>query len=412
MQEDILKNKKVLLIIGGGIAAYKSLDLIRKIKEYGANVKCVLTDAAKEFVTPLSVKALSNNKVYTKLFDKKGIGTFDHIELSKEQDIIIVAPATANLMARFAHGEASDLASTILLATKKPIFLLPSMNVRMWENQITKKNVRSIKSNRNIKILNPIKGSLACGEFGKGKMIDSTETVRHIVDFLILQKNMNLSGVKALVTAGPTIEKIDPIRCITNLSSGKQGYAIAETLYEFGADTTLVTGPTYIEKPSGINVIEVETAREMLQKCENNLPVDVAICSAAVADFQILNTLKQKIKKNNIKNLKLELKHNPDILKKLSRRNDKRPKLVVGFAAETKNTLLNAKEKLKNKGCDWLLANKITFNNNTMGSNYNSVYFLNGKEVEKWERENKKIIAEKLVLKIGNYFSKYDSKIH
>ena len=286
------------------------------------------------------------------------------------------------------------------------------MNVRMWENQTTKKNVRSIKSSRNIKILNPIKGSLACGEFGKGKMIDSTEAVKHIVDFLILQKKMNLSGIKALVTAGPTIEKIDPIRCITNLSSGKQGYAIAETLYEFGADITLITGPTYIEKPSGINVIEVETAREMLQKCESSLPVDVAICNAAVADFQILNTLKQKIKKNNIKNLKLELKNNPDILKNLSRRNDKRPKLVIGFAAETKNILPNAKEKLKNKGCDWLLANKITFNNNTMGSNYNSVYFLNGKEVEKWERENKKIIAEKLVLKIGNYFSKYDSKIH
>ena len=339
-----LSKRKILLIICGGISAYKSLELIRLLKKEGVNIKTILTKSAKEFVTPLSVASLSQEKVYDDLFNAKNEAEMDHISLSRWANLIIVAPATANTISKLSAGSSDDLASTVLLASDKDIFLVPAMNVRMWEHPSTKENLKKLKS-YGYKIIGPDIGDMACGEFGKGKMTDPNEILKEIEIYFT---HLNApKKFKALITAGPTNEYIDPVRFITNKSSGKQGYALAKSLIKNGFETTLISGPTNLEADNDINLIKVETAEEMLEATQNNLPADVAIFSAAVADFKIRVKNNEKIKKQ--KCINLELEKNTDILDFVSKHNSLRPKLVIGFAAETKNIQENAKKNYLRK---------------------------------------------------------------
>ena len=391
-----LLNKKILFIICGGISAYKSLEIIRLFKKNGAEIKTILTASAKEFVTPLSVASLSQGKVYSDLFSVENETEMDHIALSRWADIILVAPATANSISKFAQGTTDDLASTVVLASNKNIYLAPAMNVRMWEHKSTKQNLEKLKD-FGYKIIGPEIGDMACGEYGQGKMSDpeiiSTEINNY---FLNLSKNKRF---KALVTAGPTNEYIDPVRFITNKSSGKQGYELAKSLSKKGFDTTLISGPTNLSVDKNIKLIKVETADEMLIATQKNLPTNVAVFSAAVADFKVNKKYKNKIKKQDTLNLNLE--KNVDILNYVSNHNSMRPDLVIGFAAETNNVENNAEEKLNNKNCDWIVSNDVSNKKIGFNSDFNEVTIhYKNKEKEKLLYKKKSEISDEIVDKI------------
>jgi len=380
-----LLGKKILLIVCGGISAYKSLEVIRLLKKKGAKVKSILTKSAKEFVTPLSVASLSQEKVYDDLFSAENEAEMDHISLSRWSDVILVVPATANTISKLSAGSSDDLASTVILASDKDIFLTPAMNVRMWEHPSTKENLSKLKS-FGYQIIGPEVGDMACGEFGEGKMTEPNEIIKKIENyFTVLSKNKKF---KALVTAGPTHEYIDPVRFITNKSSGKQGFELAKSLSKKGFETTLISGPTNLKIDKDINFIKVETAEQMLKATQNSLPADVAIFSAAVADFKIKKKKEQKIKKIDYINLNLE--KNVDILNYISNHNFLRPKLVIGFAAETNDIKNNAKKKLIEKNCDWIIANDVSNKSIGFESDFNEVTIF---------YKNKKINDEKLSMK-------------
>jgi len=390
-----LSGKKILLIICGGISAYKSLELIRLFKKHGAEIKTILTKSAKEFVTPLSVASLSQGKVYDDLFNVENEAEMDHISLSRWADVILVAPATANTISKLSSGSSDDLASTVILASDKNIFLTPAMNVRMWEHPSTKQNLSKLRS-YGYKVIGPEVGDMACGEFGEGKMTQPKNIFQTIeAYFAELKKNQKL---KALVTAGPTNEYIDPVRFITNKSSGKQGYALAKSLANRGFQTTLISGPTNLQVDDNINLINVETADEMFKAAQDNLPVDVAIFSAAVADFKVKEEKKEKIKKQD--HLHLNLEKNIDILNYVSKHNSLRPKLVIGFAAETNNIRENAHRKLIEKNCDWIIANDVSNNSIGFDSDFNevSIFYKNDKiSNEKLTMKKKTEISEQII---------------
>ena len=395
-----LTNKKILFIICGGIAAYKSLETIRLFRKNNAEVKTILTKSAKEFVTPLSIASLSQGKVYEDLFNVENETEMDHIALSRWADVIIVSPTTANTISKLSQGSSEDLASTVILASNKQVFLVPAMNVRMWEHQSTKANLKILK-NYGYKFIGPVIGDMACGEYGEGKMSDPLEIFNEISNFLNNQtKNRK---IKALVTAGPTNEYIDPVRFITNKSSGKQSYEIAKSLFKRGFDTTLISGPTNLIIDENINLIKVETAEEMFKATQQNLPADIAILSAAVADFKIKKKNQNKIKKQE--NLVINLEKNIDILNYVSNHNSMRPKLVIGFAAETNELEKNAIDKLKNKNCDWIIANDVSKKDSGFDSDFNEVtiYFKNDKnKKEKLLFKKKSEISEEIVDRIVN----------
>lgn len=389
--------RRILLIIGGGIAAYKSLDLIRVLQKRGASIVPVMTRGASEFVTPLSVAALSQNKVFQDLFDLTDEAEMGHIELSRSADLIIVAPATADLMAKMALGLASDLATTILLATNTPVLISPAMNVRMWEHASTQRNLETLRDD-GIHICGPDEGSMACGEFGLGRMSEP-ESIADSAESILL--NGPLKGKHVLVTSGPTHEKIDPVRYISNRSSGAQGSAIANALASLGARVSFVTGPSVCEMPSGCDIIQVETAAEMLNAVQESLPFDSGIFTAAVSDWKIENPTKSKIKKKESDNLPiLKLVENPDLLAIISQMQAGRPKLVIGFAAETDDLLENAILKRKRKGCDWILMNDVSPETGIMGGNENDITLISDKGIEDWPRMSKRSVAKLLVEKI------------
>ena len=394
-------NKKILLIICGGISAYKSLELIRSLKKRGAQIKTILTESAKQFVTPLSVSSLSQEKVYGDLFSLENETEMDHISLSRWSDVILVAPATANTISKISSGSSDDLASTVILASNKDIFLVPAMNVRMWEHPSTKENVVKLK-NYGFNFIGPEIGDMACGEFGEGKMSEPKLIEEKIETyFKNLSKNKKY---KALVTAGPTHEYIDPIRFISNKSSGKQGYALAKSLLKKGFETTLISGPTSLQVEKDINLIKVETAEEMFRATQNSLPVDVAIFSAAVGDYKVKEISKEKIKKQD--KINLELEKNVDILNYISNHNSLRPKLVIGFAAETNNLENYSNKKLNEKNCDWIIANDVSNKKIGFDSDFNevSIFYQNNKE-EKISYKSKSDISDEVVEKIINHLN-------
>ena len=395
------ENKKILLIICGGISAYKSLEVIRMLKKQGAKVKTILTKSAKEFITPLSVASLSQEKVYDDLFSHENEAEMDHISLSRWSDLILVAPATANTLSKLSAGSSEDLASTVILASNKEVFLVPAMNVRMWEHPSTKENLEKLR-NFGYQIIGPNVGDMACGEYGQGKMTEPKEIIDIIKQYFFSQKKNN--KLKALVTAGPTHEYIDPVRYISNRSSGKQGYEIAKSLKKNGFETTLVSGPTKLEPISGINQINVNTAEEMFNAVLDNLPTDVAIFSAAVSDFKIKNKEKYKIKKKEI--LDLNLEKNIDILNHISNHNSLRPKMVIGFSAETDNLDKYAKKKLSEKNCDWIIANDVSDTTIGFDSDFNEVsIFYKNMKYEKIPKMKKSLLADNIVKKVISYLN-------
>jgi phosphopantothenoylcysteine decarboxylase/phosphopantothenate--cysteine ligase len=393
-----LLDKKILYIICGGISAYKSLETIRLFKKNGAKIKTILTNSAKEFITPLSVASLSQGKVYSDLFSVENETEMDHIALSRWADVILIAPATANTISKLAQGTTDDLASTVVLASNKEIYLAPAMNVRMWEHESTKHNLKKLIS-YGYKLIGPEVGEMACGEYGEGKMSEPDKISNEINNyFLNLKKNKKL---KALVTAGPTNEYIDPVRFITNKSSGKQGYEIAKSLSKKGFDTTLISGPTNLKIDHDVKLIEVETANEMFMETQKNLPADVAVFSAAVADFKVNKKYKNKIKKQDSLNLNLE--KNVDILSYVSNHNSMRPELVIGFAAETDNVENNAEKKLNNKNCDWIVANDVSNKKIGFSSDFNEVtIYYRDKDKEKLSYKKKSEISDEIVDRIIN----------
>ena len=394
-------NKKILLIICGGISAYKSLELIRSLKKRGAQIKTILTESAKQFVTPLSVSSLSQEKVCDDLFSLENETEMDHISLSSWSDVILVAPATANTISKISSGSSDDLASTVILASNKDIFLVPAMNVRMWEHPSTRENVVKLK-NYGFNFIGPEIGDMACGEFGEGKMSEPKLIEEKIeIYFKNLSKNKKY---KALVTAGPTHEYIDPIRFISNKSSGKQGYALAKSLSKKGFETTLISGPTSLQVEKDINLIKVETAEEMFRATQNSLPVDVAIFSAAVGDYKVKEISKEKIKKQD--KINLELEKNVDILNYISNHNSLRPKLVIGFAAETNNLENYSNKKLNEKNCDWIIANDVSNKKIGFDSDFNevSIFYKNNKK-EKISYKSKSDISDEVVEKIINHLN-------
>ena len=395
------KNLKILLIISGGIAAYKSLELIRILKKNNIKVQVILTKGGERFVTALSVAALSEENVYQDLFSLKDETEMGHIRLSRENDLIIVAPASANIIAHAAAGISNDLATTVLLAANKPIFFVPSMNVEMWKNPITQKNIKFLKNN-NFNFIGPDSGDLACGEEGDGRMSEPQEIFKYITS-TIKKKNIKLD---ILVTAGPTHEAIDPVRYISNKSSGKQGIEIAKAFHKLGANVNLVLGPSKESIPTGINIININTAKEMLKEIKKIKNIDIAICAAAVSDWTIDKPSTNKIKKQNINKPVLNLSLNPDILEYISNKNDNRPKLVIGFAAETNNLIKNAKEKLKKKNCDWIVANDVSKNPEIFGGDNNSISLITKNNVDKWDICSKKEVAEKLAIKAIENFER------
>ena len=396
-----LNNKKILLIICGGIAAYKSLEVIRLLKKSDVIIKTILTKSGAQFVTPLSITSLSQSKVYQDLFNLENEAEMDHINLSRWADLILIAPATANTISKLANGNSDDLASTVALASNKKIFIAPAMNVRMWEHKSTKENVNKLKT-YNYKLIGPEIGDMACGEYGEGKMSEPSKIVSELDSYF---KNLKLNNkFKAIVTAGPTNEYIDPVRFITNKSSGKQGYEIAKSLSNKGFETTLISGPTNLKINDDINLIKVETAEEMFQATLNNLPSDVAIFSAAVSDYKVKKTSQTKIKKQNRFNLELE--KNVDILNYVSNHNSLRPRLVIGFAAETNNLENYAKEKLNKKNCDWIIANDISNKKIGFDSDFNevSIFYKNNK-IDKLKYKLKSKLSDEVVEKIVSYLN-------
>ena len=396
-----LKNKKILLIICGGIAAYKSLEIIRLLKKNNVMIKTILTKNGSEFVTPLSITSLSQSKVYQDLFSLENESEMDHISLSRWADSILIAPATANTISKIANGNSDDLASTVILASNKKIFLVPAMNVRMWEHQSTKENIIKLQ-NFGYTLIGPVVGDMACGEFGEGKMSEPKEIINCLDNYFgDLKKNNKL---KAIVTAGPTNEYIDPVRFISNKSSGKQGYEIAKSLSKKGFDTTLISGPTHLEIDEDINLIRVETAEEMFQATLTNLPADVAVFSAAVSDYKVKEKSEIKIKKQD--NLNLNLEKNVDILNYVSNHNSLRPGLVIGFAAETNNLESYAIKKLNEKNCDWIIANDVSKSNIGFNSDFNevSIFYKNNKS-DKISYKPKSEISDEIVEKIIDHLN-------
>jgi len=386
--------KSILLIIGGGIAAYKCLELIRLLKARQIGVRVIMTRAAEEFVTPLSVASLSGEKVFSDLFSLTDETEMGHIELSRSADLVVVAPATADLMAKMANGMAGDLATTALLATDKPVLIAPAMNVRMWEHAATKRNLATLKAD-GIHIIGPNEGDMACGEFGFGRMAEPLEIVASIEKRLGPDAKP-LVGKHVLITAGPTREPIDPVRYISNHSSGKQGYALAEAALAMGAEVTLVSGPVDLKTPYGVKLVKVETADQMLAACTPYKNMDLAICAAAVADWKVENPASQKLKKNDRATPpSLLFAANPDILKTLSNAKSGRAKLVVGFAAETENVIANAQEKLRRKGCDLIIANDVSAG--VFGTEKNKVHVVTAKNVETWPELSKSEVAQRIL---------------
>jgi len=394
----VLHGRRILLIISGGIAAYKSLELIRRLRDRGATVRCVMTEAARQFVTPLSVASLSEDKVYGDLWSLTDESEMGHIRLSREADLLVVAPATADLIARMAAGIADDLASTTLLASDKPVLIAPAMNAMMWAHPATQANLATLAA-RGIGRIGPAAGDLACGEVGFGRMVEPTEIVAEIGRFLA--GNQRLNGRRALVTSGPTREPIDPVRYISNHSSGKQGHAIAAALAALGAETVLVSGPTSEPVPAGVKLVAVETAAEMLMASEAALPVDVAVMAAAVSDWRVASQSSQKLKKNGKGPPSLRLVENPDILASIAGRGNDRPALVIGFAAETENVVANALAKRKRKGCDWIVANDVSPGTGTFGGERNTVHLVDGDTVEDWPAMTKREVADRLAERIA-----------
>ena len=388
-----MPEKRILLIVGGGVAAYKSLELVRLLRKAGVAVRPILTRAAAEFVTPLSLSALAEDKVYSELFSLTDEAEMGHIELSRSADLIVVAPATADLMAKAANGLAGDLASTTLLATDKPVLMAPAMNVRMWEHPATRRNVAQLKAD-GVLFVGPDKGAMACGEYGFGRLAEPPAIFEAIMAALAGPAARPLAGKRAIVTAGPTAEPIDPVRVLTNRSSGKQGFAIAEALAKLGAEVTLVAGPVAVPTPAGVRRVDIETAREMLAACEAALPADIAVCVAAVADWRPESAAGTKMKKGADGPPAITLVENPDILATLSQ-SARRPTLVVGFAAETNDVEAYAKAKLAKKGCDWIVANDVSIAG-TMGGDDNAVSIVTKDGVERWDRTAKSEVARKL----------------
>ena len=393
---DNLLNKKILLIICGGIAAYKSLEIIRSLKKRNVQIKTILTKSAKNFVTPLSVTSLSQEKVYGDIFNVENESEMDHISLSRWADLILIAPATANTISKLSSGTSDDLASTVMLASDKDIYLAPAMNVRMWEHPSTKENLIKLK-NYGHKIIGPEIGDMACGEYGEGKMTEPNEIIKEIESYFN-NKTKN-KKFKALVTAGPTQEYIDPVRFITNKSSGKQGYAIAKSFRDNGFETTLISGETNLNPINGVKFIKVKTAEEIFRETLNNLPTDVAVFSAAIVDYKVKNYKNEKIKKKD--NLNLILEKNIDILAHISNHNSLRPKLTIGFAAETNNLYENSLKKLEVKNCDWIVANDVSDRTIGFDSDDNQVsIFYKDKTSEKLNKMNKSLVASELVNRI------------
>jgi len=395
--------KRVLLIIGGGIAAYKSLDLIRRLKERGIALRCILTKAAEHFVTPLSAGALVGERVFTDLFDPAGEFDVGHIRLARETDLIVVAPATADLMAKLAQGLAPDLATAVLLATHAKILLAPAMNPGMWSNKATQRNLAQVIADGAL-LVGPNEGEMAeSGERGTGRMAEPLEIAAAAEKLLNAGSAQPLKGKRMLVTAGPTHEPIDPVRYIANRSSGKQGYAIAAAAAAAGAEVTLISGPVNLADPPGVKLIKVETARDMLQAAESALPVDIGIFAAAVADWRVANAGEQKIKKKAGQTTpELSLVENPDILATIAKRKSQRPKLVIGFAAETENVSVNAKAKLASKGCDWILANDVSPETGIMGGDRNTIQLVTAQGIEAWLPQSKDDVAAMLIARIAD----------
>ena len=396
-----LKDKKILIVICGGISAYKSLEFIRALRKNQAEIKTIITKSAKEFVTPLSITSLSQGKVYEDLFNPENETEMDHISLSRWADLIVVVPATANTLSKLSNGTCDDLASTVILASNKKIFLVPAMNVRMWEHPSNQKNINNLRE-YGYKIIGPEIGDMACGEYGSGKMTEPSEIFKHVENYFKQLKKNN--GLKALITAGPTREYLDPVRYITNKSSGKQGYELAKSFRDQGFDTTLISGKTNLKPVEGIKYIEIETADEMLKETLNNLPVDVAVFSAAVADYKAKNYSKEKIKKSDQENINLT--KNVDIISYVSKHNSLRPKLTIGFAAETENIDENAKKKLSEKNCDWIIANDVSNEEIGFDSKYNQVkIFYKNNSDEYIEKMSKSLIAEEIVDRVIKNFN-------
>ena len=389
-----MQGKSILLIIGGGIAAYKSLDFVRRAQERGAKVRCILTQAAQHFVTPLSAAVLSGEPAFTELFDLKNETEIGHIRLSREADLIVIAPATAHLLAKMAHGLCDDLASTVLLAADKPVLAAPAMNWRMWEHPATRRAASQLKAD-GVYFVGPNEGPMACGETGFGRMAEVDEILASAERILEGEGAKPLAGHTVLVTAGPTFEPIDPVRFIGNRSSGKQGYAIAVAAARFGAHVTLIAGPNALPDPRGVVTVHVETAQKMLEAAEAALPADIAVFSAAVADWRAASVEAEKIKKG-ASTPELRLIENPDILRTIAKRSTNRPRLVIGFAAETGNIIAQAVQKLENKGCDWIVANDVS-EGGVFGRSRNAVHVITRSKVQSWPEMSKEEVADRLV---------------
>jgi len=394
-----MDKKSVLLIIGGGIAAYKSLELIRLLKTRGLGVTAIMTRAAEQFVTPLSVASLTGAKAYTDLFSLTDEVEMGHIELSRVADLVVVAPATADLIAKMANGLADDLASTALLATDKKVLIAPAMNVRMWQHAATQRNIAQLGRDGVLRV-GPNDGEMACGEYGPGRMAEPAE-IAAVIEAQLKPASRPLQARKVLITAGPTHEPIDPVRYIANNSSGKQGYAIAEAAVALGAETILVSGPVNLPLPPGVQMMPADTALAMLKTCEDELPCDIAIFAAAVADWRAATTADEKIKKAGGGAPKLDLVENPDILKTIATRKSKRPKIVVGFAAETENVIENARKKLSAKGCDLIVANDVSPQSGVMGGDSNTVHLVSAEGVETWPKMSKREVAQRLMERLA-----------
>lgn len=396
----MLDGKSILLIVSGGIAAYKCPDLVRRLRERGARVRCVLTAGGAEFVTPLALGAVSEDKVYEDLFSLTDEDQMGHIRLSREADLVLVAPATANILAKMTAGIADDLATTALLATDKPILVAPAMNFRMWEHPATRDNLAALTA-RGVGVIGPEEGDMACGEWGPGRMSEPDSIAAAVEDFF--RQGLPLTGTRALVTSGPTLEAIDPVRYIANRSSGKQGHAIAGALARLGSETTLVSGPGQQPDPPGVQVINVESASQMLDACERALPVDVAVLVAAVSDWRPDTAAAAKIKKTGAKKPpRLKLVENPDILATLSAAGNLRPRLVVGFAAETEDIVANGTKKRAQKGCDWIIANDVSPHTGVLSGDTNQVHLISGDGVEDWPSMTKTAVAECLARRVAD----------
>jgi len=396
----LLHDRRILLIISGGIAAYKSLDLIRRLRERGAAVRAIMTAAAQHFVTPLSVASLCEDKVYTDLWSLTDESEMGHIRLSREADLVVVAPASADLIARMAAGLADDLATTALLASDKRILIAPTMNLMMWAHPATQANLATLAA-RGVVRIGPGSGELACGEVGSGRMAEPLEIVAAIE--AMLSNDARLAGRRALVTSGPTREPIDPVRYISNHSSGKQGHAIAAALSALGAETVLVSGPTQEPPPAGVRVVPVETAAQMLAACEAALPADVAVMAAAVADWRVESVVGRKLKKDGSGPPQLRLAENPDILAHIAQRANDRPALVIGFAAETDDIVANGQAKRIRKRCDWILANDVSPGTGTFGGDRNTIHLVDGEGVEDWPVMTKREVAVRLADRIARH---------